>query len=145
MIGEGRHKFLPRSAGLAEGDGFGRAMLLPHTRLPEGRGIRPDEPASTLVFLGRRQHCGRPRTGEFGLIRAVPSRGAGIAEGNGNSPASVATRRAAANGAGNRSHEDMRRNRENAPLFDSGSPGQAMMPLFAIRYSLFAGKRGRHV
>lgn len=73
---------LPRSGGVAEGDGPGRAGLHAHGGVPEGGEIRPDAAAPGRGGVGAVQHLGGTRPSHHGGVPQSSVDRAGLADGN---------------------------------------------------------------
>ena len=144
MIEKSGHKIISRSAGLADGNGFGSSVLCANALLSQGRALRDDKSNSPRVSVDCGKHRKRTWARIFRFICSVSSNRARVVKGDRDSlVASRARRIGCATGyqAGNR---EVRRNRQDAALAHSGDSGQEMT-LFAIRHSLFASLRFAHV
>ena len=83
------HKLVSRSDGLAESDGYGRALLSNDQAVSQGRALRDDIPDTPIGDVYPSQHSGGMGSRDDGRIRSVPSNSTGKYQGAGDTHSSL--------------------------------------------------------
>ena len=138
MIGKSRNKILSGPAGLAAGDGFGRALLSDYQEISQGGVVWADQPNQAISDISCSEYRRRPWAREFRLVRSILAHCSRFVEGNRNS--SVVDRSNWFNQPkrSGTCGQAMRKNRSNVAFAHPRYTGQTRMKLFFSPHLLFA-------